>query len=57
MKKGETRAAYLERKAEEERNRARHHLEARARFLEVQLANVRREIAERAANQLNEHQP
>lgn len=51
MKQGETRIAYLARKAEEDRVWVRNRLEADERFLEQQLARVREEIARRQVNQ------
>lgn len=47
MKKGETRAAYQQRMAEENRQYVIRRLEADERLLKLQLENVRREIAQR----------
>ena len=56
MKKGETRAAYQQRKAEENRQYVIRRLEADERFLTLQLENVRREIAKRQqSNQGDKH--
>lgn len=49
MKKGETRAMYQERKRAENEAWVAHRLQSDERYLETQLARVRRQIAERRA--------